>query len=134
MQIHLSGDTVPIYQQIVDQIRQRIVSGSLSSGSELPTIRGLAEMLRVNPNTVQRAYRELEQAGLVEKRRTRGTFVADWTRRETVHQRRKMLTPHVDNLLIHAKSLDIAFDDMVELLRKRDSVLERDPQSAGASR
>ena len=60
MLLHISSDGPPIYQQIVEQIRFRIISGQLRGGNELPTIRGLAETLRVNPNTVARAYRELE--------------------------------------------------------------------------
>jgi len=123
MQIHLSNDGVPIYQQIVDQIRHRIVSQTLGPGQELPTIRGLAETLRVNPNTVQRAYRELEHEGLVEKRRTRGTFVAEVTPRESVHQRRQQLIPHADNLLVHAKGLGIEYSDVLELLEKRQNHL-----------
>lgn len=123
MQIHLTSDGPPIYQQIVDQIRHRIVAQTLRSGDELPTIRGLAETLRVNPNTIQRAYRELEQEGLVEKRRTRGTFVAESTPREGVRRRREMLVPHVDKLLVHAKGLGIEFDDVIELLQKRQNSL-----------
>ena len=58
------GD-VPIYQQIVNQVRHLVASGRLASGEELPAIRVLAERLVVNPNTVARAYRELELAGVV---------------------------------------------------------------------
>ena len=78
MRIHISpNDGVPIYQQIVNQVKYLLASGRLSAGEELPPIRVLAEKLVVNPNTVARAYRELETAGLVEKRRTAGTFVSD---------------------------------------------------------
>lgn len=129
MQIHLSEDGVPIYQQIVDQVRHRIVAGSLVPGHEMPTIRGLAEMLRVNPNTIARAYRELEQEGLVEKRRTKGTFVAELTPREGVRERRRLLTPHVDKLLVHAKGLGIELDDLVELIHKRQRSLETSGES-----
>jgi len=123
MQIHLTSDGPPIYQQIVDQIRHRIVAQTLRPGDELPTIRGLAETLRVNPNTIQRAYRELEQDGLVEKRRTRGTFVAQSTPKESLRQRREMLLPHVDKLLVHAKGLGVEFDDVVELMTKQQKKL-----------
>jgi GntR family transcriptional regulator len=78
MQIHISTtDGVPIYQQIVNQVKYLIGSGRLAAGDELPPIRVLAEQLVVNPNTVARAYRELEGAGVVEKRRTAGTYVSD---------------------------------------------------------
>ncbi len=121
MQIHLSSDGVPIYQQIVDQIRNRIVTGGLKSGDELPTIRALAQSVQVNPNTVARAYRELENEGLVEKRRTTGTFVAEISERRSIAQRRQMLEKHLDNLIIQSRHLGFPLDDLVELLRKRDS-------------
>src|SRR5437764_14278686 len=78
MDVHISPhDGVPIYLQIVNQVKYLVASGRLAAGVELPPIRVLAERLVVNPNTVARAYRELEGAGIVEKRRTAGTFVSD---------------------------------------------------------
>jgi len=77
VQIHISpADGVPIYLQIVNQVKYLVACGRLSAGEELPPIRVLAERLVVNPNTVARAYRELEQAGAVETRGRHGTFVA----------------------------------------------------------
>ena len=125
MLLHISSDGAPIYQQIVDQIRFRIVSGQLTAGDELPTIRGLAESLRVNPNTVARAYRELEHEELVEKRRTTGTFVAELPKRLSAAQRRKLIAPEVDKLLIQARQLSIPLEELVEQLEKRDSQLDR---------
>ena len=76
MHIHLSAnDGVPIYLQIVNQVKYLVASGRLQPGEELPPIRVLAERLVVNPNTVARAYRELEVAGLVETRGRGGTVV-----------------------------------------------------------
>ncbi len=120
MQLHISSDGVPIYQQIVDQIQYRIMSGQLRAGDELPTIRGLAEELRVNPNTVARAYRELENDGLVEKRRTTGTFVAELPETRSVAQRRRLLAPHLDKLIIQSRQLGFSIDDVVDQLHKRD--------------
>ncbi len=78
MQIHISSsDGVPIYLQIVNQVKYLVASGRLTAGVELPPIRVLAERLLINPSTVARAYRELEMAGIVEKRRTAGTYVSD---------------------------------------------------------
>jgi GntR family transcriptional regulator len=77
VQIHITSDGVPIYQQIVNQVRYLVASARLKTGDELPPIRVLADQLLVNPNTVARAYRELETAGIVEKRRTAGTYVSD---------------------------------------------------------
>ena len=126
MILHISSDGVPIYQQIVDQIQFRIMSGQLHAGDELPTIRGLAESLRVNPNTVARAYRELETEGLVEKRRTTGTFVAELPERRGVAQRRRLLTPHLEKLIIQSRQLGFSLDDVIEQLRRRDEQLTRE--------
>lgn len=123
MLLHIATDGVPIYQQIVDQIRFRIVSGQLAAGDELPTIRGLAEAVRVNPNTVARAYRELEQEGLVEKRRTVGTFVAQSPAKLSAAQRRKLLAPHVDRVLIQSRQLGVSLEDLVDQLSSRHSQL-----------
>src|SRR5436309_14097255 len=79
MQIHLNpADGVPIYLQIVQQVKYLVAAGRLRPGEELPPIRALAERLVINPNTVARAYRELERAGVVTKRSTTGTFVSSW--------------------------------------------------------
>lgn len=125
MLLHISSDGVPIYQQIVDQIQYRIFSGQLRTGDELPTIRGLAESLRVNPNTVARAYRELEHDGLVEKRRTTGTFVAELPQRQSATQRRRLVGPLIDKLIIQARQLGISLDELIEQIQKRDSQLSR---------
>lgn len=74
------SDPRPIYIQIVDEVRRAVVRGALGPGDPLPSVRELARRLRVNPNTVQQAYRELEQEGLVETRRGRGSFVSPGTR------------------------------------------------------
>ncbi|MGV3483951.1 MAG: GntR family transcriptional regulator [Planctomycetaceae bacterium] len=125
MLLHIATDGVPIYQQIVDQIRFRIVSGQLAVGDELPTIRGLAEIIRVNPNTVARAYRELEQEGLVEKRRTVGTFVADSAAKISVAQRRKLLQPHLDRVLIQARQLGVSLEELLDQLSSRNTQLDQ---------
>lgn len=65
----------PIYQQIVDQIRQMVASGELTKGDQLPTVRQLAADLRVNFNTVARAYRILDESGLISTQHGRGTYI-----------------------------------------------------------
>ena len=68
---------VPIYEQIVDQIQRQISKGELRPGDQLPTVRGLAEQLDVNFNTVARAYRMLDEAGAISTQQGRGTYVLD---------------------------------------------------------
>jgi GntR family transcriptional regulator len=70
------SDERPIYQQIVDEVRRALVLGTLVPEDPLPSVRALAAELRVNPNTVQQAYRELERAGIIYSRRGQGTFAA----------------------------------------------------------
>lgn len=124
MQIHIStADGVPIYQQIVNQIKYLVSSGRLTNGEELPPIRLLAEKLVINPNTVARAYRELESAGIVEKRRTAGTYVSDQGSPLARRERLKILTERVDALLAEARQMDIGFEDVVKLAERRHATM-----------
>src|SRR5438132_4866677 len=66
---------VPVYRQIIDQVRSAMALGSLTAGDQLPTVRQLAVDLAINPNTVMRAYRELELGGLLETHQGTGTFI-----------------------------------------------------------
>jgi GntR family transcriptional regulator len=124
MQIHIStADGVPIYLQIVNQIKYLVSSGRLAAGEELPPIRSLAEKLVVNPNTVARAYRELETAGYVEKRRTAGTYISDQGSPLARRERLKILTERVDALLAEARQMDIAFEDIIKLAERRHAAM-----------
>ena len=120
MQIHITtADGVPIYQQIVNQVKYLVGSGRLAAGDEMPPIRVLAEQLLVNPNTVARAYRELESAGLVEKRRTAGTYVSDQGSPLARRERMKILAERVDALLAEARQMNVDYADLTALLEKR---------------
>src|SRR5829696_9308442 len=120
MQLHVSPtDGVPIYLQIVNQVTYLVSSGRLALGAELPPIRTLAEQLLVNPNTVARAYRELEVAGVVTKRRTAGTYVSDAGSPLARRERLKILTERIDALLAEARQMDVAFEDVVKLAERR---------------
>jgi len=124
VQLHISAnDGVAIYLQIVNQIKYLVAAGRLTAGQELPPIRVLAEQLVINPNTVARAYRELELAGIVEKRRTAGTYVSDQGSPLARRERVKILTERADLLLAEAQQMDIAFDDVVKLLQQRQATL-----------
>jgi GntR family transcriptional regulator len=124
MQIHIStGDGVPIYLQIVNQIKYLVSSGRLSAGEELPPIRTLAEKLVVNPNTVARAYRELEAAGIVEKRRTAGTYVSDQGSPLARRERLKILGERIDALLAEARQMGVEFEELVKLAERRHSAM-----------
>jgi GntR family transcriptional regulator len=121
VQIHIAPDDgVPIYLQIVNQIKYLVASGRLEPGEEMPPIRVLADRLIVNPNTVARAYRELETAGIVEKRRTAGTFVSSNGSPLARSEQVKILTQRVDTLLAEARQLDFSVDEVVDLLKQRN--------------
>src|SRR4051812_849229 len=123
-------DGVPIYLQIVNQVKYLVAAGRLAPGEELPPIRTLAERLAINPNTVARAYRELEVAVVVVKRGPTGPFLsgacAPLPRRERV----RILTERVDALLAEARQLGFSSAELFELIRRRDQALpdgSRDP-------
>jgi GntR family transcriptional regulator len=125
MDIHISPhDGLPIYLQIVNQVKYLVASGRLEPGAELPAIRVLAEQLVVNPNTVARAYRELEIAGVVEKRRTAGTYVSATGSPLARRERLKILTGRIDALLAEARQLGVRTEEVVELIHRRDDKLE----------
>jgi GntR family transcriptional regulator len=125
VQLHISPrDGVPIYLQIVNQVKYLVASGRLESGEELPPIRALAEQLLVNPNTVARAYRELELAGVVVKRRTAGTYVSDTASPLARRQRLKIISERVDALLAEARQMNIDIDELIELLQERDQTMQ----------
>src|SRR5262249_20279669 len=129
MQIHISqSDGVPIYLQIVQQVKYLVAGGRLAPGEELPPIRLLAEQLLINPNTVARAYRELELAGVVTKRRRAGPYVSDAGSPLARRERLKILTERIDALLAEARQLGFDTDEVIERLRQRDENLQPRPQ------
>lgn len=128
MKIHIStNDGVPIYRQIINQVTYLVAANRLRPGDELPPIRTLAEQLLVNPNTVARAYRDLESAGVVESRQGSGTRVANNHSPLTKDAKRRILAERADALLTQARQLGIDFDDVVKLLHERESKLGAKP-------
>ena len=121
MQIHIQAQGgVPIYLQVMQQIKYLVASGRLQPGDELPSIRTLAEQLIVNPNTIARAYRELETAGVVEKRRTAGTFVAQAGSPLARKERMKLLKQRVDQLLVEAFQMGFDLDEVLKLVQQSE--------------
>ena len=120
MQIHLdTASGVPMYAQLVQQVRYLIAVGRLRAGEEMPPIRVLAERLVINPNTVARAYRDLEQGGLVVKRSTTGTFVAEDAESRAASDAVKALTPPTDTLVAVARRLRVEQEELLEIVRRR---------------
>jgi GntR family transcriptional regulator len=104
----------------MQQIKYLIASGRLEPGEELPSIRALAEQLLVNPNTIARAYRELEVAGVVEKRRTAGTYVAESGSPLARKERIKLLKERIDQLLVEAFQMGFDLDEVLKLVQQSE--------------
>jgi GntR family transcriptional regulator len=131
MHLHISpADGVPIYQQIVQQIKAQVTAGRLAPGEELPPIRVLADQLLVNANTVARAYRELAEAGVLTNRRTAGTIVADGALPRAQEQCLDALTESVDTLLAEARRANLDAESLIELVRKRDQLARKRKEKA----
>ena len=125
MQLRLSiGGGVPIYLQIVQQVKHLVASGRVSPGDELPPIRVLAHQLLVNPNTVARAYMELEREGLVQKRHGSGTYISDAGSPLARKERLKILSERIDALLAEARNLRIESPELLRLLQERSENLQ----------
>jgi GntR family transcriptional regulator len=109
---------VPVYRQIMDQVRGGMASGSLAAGDQLPTVRQLAVDLAINPNTVARAYRELELGGLLETHQGTGSFISAQKIKRADAERERQLVQIVGECVSRAGAMGFTVDDVVEYLRK----------------
>ncbi|MCF6176719.1 MAG: GntR family transcriptional regulator [Victivallaceae bacterium] len=105
---------VPIYRQIVNQIKQLVASGRLAVGSELPPIRKLAQSIVVNPNTVAKAYKELEYQGVIYTKQGAGCFVSDQVSPLSADERVRILSEYVQQLLTQAYQLKFTYTDIIK--------------------
>jgi GntR family transcriptional regulator len=112
-------DDAPIYRQIVNQIRYMVASGLLEPDEPLPPIRVLATQLRVTPNTVVKAYDELEATGIARKRQGSGTVIAERSVRLASRERKKIIEKRVDALLTEAYQLGCSLDDVFKVIHRR---------------
>ena len=110
---------VPFYRQIIEQVKFSIARGDLTTGDRLPTVRQLAVDLSINPNTVIRAYRELEIEGVLDTQQGSGTFVGSKEPDVDEIERQRMLDQILTELLARAASYGLSLDDVVEGLRQR---------------
>ena len=110
---------VPFYRQIIEQIKFAVARGLLGPGDRLPTVRQLAVDLAVNPNTVVRAYRELEIGGVIDTHQGSGTFVGRQRPEIDELERRRMLDQILTDLLARASDYGFSIDEVQEGLRRR---------------
>lgn len=105
---------VPVYRQIIDQVRGGIASGALGVGDQLPTVRQLAVDLSVNPNTVVRAYRELELGGLLVTHQGTGTFISAKKVQAAEEERARQLAQIVGDCVARAGAAGFTVEDLIE--------------------
>jgi GntR family transcriptional regulator len=108
---------VPVYRQLIDQVRSGVASGSLIAGDQLPTVRQLAVDLAINPNTVMKAYRELELGGLLETHQGTGTFISQKKPNGNKADRGRQLTQMADDCAARAGAAGFTIEELLDRLR-----------------
>ena len=114
---------VPVYRQIIDQVLAGIASGMLAGGDQLPTVRQVAVDLSINPNTVVRAYRELEIRGVIETQQGTGTFIGHKKIKQDEVEKQRRLTQLVTEFVARAGSAGFTVRELMEQLRTYESHL-----------
>src|ERR1700691_5826974 len=110
---------VPVYRQIIDQVQGGLASGALASGDQLPTVRQTAVDLAINPNTVMRAYRELEIRGVLDTQQGTGTFIAVQAPQLGDDGRTRRLDQLIDEFVARAGAGGFTLAEVVEALKER---------------
>jgi len=112
---------VPIYRQLVDQVKQGVAGGVLKAGDRLPSVRDLAVELTINPHTVAKAYQELERDAVIEVPRGRGAFIAasDSAAKPNREEQERILGDTIERLVAEAYRLRFEPDEVIAMLRRR---------------
>jgi GntR family transcriptional regulator len=108
---------VPVYRQIIDQVRGAMAARTLAAGDQLPTVRQLAVDLAINPNTVMRAYRELELGGLIETHQGTGTFIANKKPETNDAERERRLSQLAHEFAARAGAAGFTVEEFIDSLR-----------------
>jgi GntR family transcriptional regulator len=114
-----TSDREPIYRQIVEQVREAVALGRVQPGEQLPSVRELSRTLVVNPNTIARAYTELERDGVINNHQGKGAFVARVSSDLTRAAKKRRLVEQVDRLLTEAVHLGFTSQDVLDCLTDR---------------
>jgi len=111
---------VPIYRQLIDQVRRLVASGHLAAGAELPSVREVAAEYTVNPTTISKAYSLLELEGLVQRNRGKPMTIVQLRRNQQVlAERLRQIEAQVDSLVLAARQLDLQAADLTKLIEKK---------------
>jgi GntR family transcriptional regulator len=114
--------TVPIYLQVVEAVQTLVATGALKPGDQLPTVRQLAVDVRVNPNTIARAYLELDRKGVITTQQGRGTYVRDIPDAAALAQRRQeRLHALAEHFLLDALSQGYTLDDVLRAVEEQST-------------
>lgn len=117
-----AANGIPFYKQIIHQVELAIADGRLRAGDQLPTVRSLAVELKINPNTVARAYNEMEIRGIVDTQQGSGTFVGSQTVRLSDIERERRLAELTRSLMSHAASYGFTLRDIIAYLEEREGI------------
>ncbi|MBS6888453.1 MULTISPECIES: GntR family transcriptional regulator [Clostridium] len=112
---YIINNNRPIYEQIKDKFIELIINNALREGDKLPSVRELASMLTVNPNTISKAYNKLEDEGMIETLKGKGTFVRVGAKELVLAYNYEMLMNKIKDVLESAKNLNIKFNALVDL-------------------
>lgn len=113
-----SHSGVPVYRQLIDQVHAAIATGQLQPGDQLPTVRLVAVELTINPNTVIRAYREMEIRGILDTQQGSGTFIADHKIEPSKQERNRKLDQLVGDFVARAGAAGLTVGELIESLEK----------------
>jgi len=109
---------VPIYLQIIGQIRRQVAAGLLAPGDQLPSVRDLASQLLINPNTAARVYRDLERDGLIETRRGQGTYISPTAAALAEPERARIVSERLKETIDEARGLGLSDGAILNLCQK----------------
>jgi GntR family transcriptional regulator len=112
--------SVPIYQQLIEQVRRLVAGGQLAPGAELPSVREMAQEHTVHPMTISKAYSQLEAEGILERRRGKPMAVAALKKNQSsVAARLKQIEPQLDALALSARQLELSPEEVIQQLKKK---------------
>lgn len=115
---------VPVYRQLIDQVLAAIATGAVRTGDQLPTVRQVAVDLAINPNTVMRAYREMEIRGILDTQQGAGTFIAEQPSPASGEERSRQLTQLASEVVARAGSLGFSLADLLRELHAMEQGTE----------
>lgn len=108
----------PIYQQLVDGIKEAVAAGILNPGDKMPTVRELAGQIAINPNTIAKAYQKLEQAGIIVSMRSRGTFITGNRTVVNLEEKQKLLQELISKVIVDAYHMGMEKEELEQIFHE----------------